>query len=578
MTKKLAMAGAVLLAASSLLVAPAQAAGVKIGVLTCRRRPGLGLCRSARPRTSTATTFRTVAESASAISARITKIGVDIGYTARRHDRVGRDRAVLRPGAGRAGRQLCRRDRQSHGRRRRGRQRADRRLRQVDRAAAAQHRRQHRLERRRRYRRDQPAGTTSANSRACSAVDERPRVRAGPFFCHICIVQPSTPMAAWRMASVSVGCAWLVRAMSSEEAENSIASDASPIMLPTSGPIMWTPSTRSVLASAMIFTNPSVVRFDFARAFAVNGKLADLVGDARGLQLLFGFPDRRDFGIGVDHRRDGIVIHVARAPGDELGAGDRFVLGLVRQHRAFAHVADRPDARNVGLEMRIRDDAAALVALNADLIETKPVRVRPPADGDEDRVGFDRLARAALRPARPTPTSTAPFFSTPTTLLASLNFMPCRSSRRWNCFAISLSMPGTMRSRNSTTVTSDPSRRHTEPSSSPITPAPITSSRFGAAGNDSAPVDDTICRSSISTPGQRRDIGTRRDDDVLRLQLAHAVLRLDAHFAGRGDLPLADDADDLVLLEQELDALGQLADHLVLVRHHRCEIDAHASR
>ena len=41
---------------------------------------------------------------------------------------------------------------------------------------------------------------------------------------------------------------------------------------------------------------------------------------------------------------------------------------------------------------------------------------------------------------------------------------------------------------------------------------------------------------------------------------------------------LADDAFDLVLLEQEFDALGQFADHLVLVRHHRGEIDAGRSR
>src|SRR3546814_5304781 len=36
-------------------------------------------------------------------------------------------------------------------------------------------------------------------------------------------------------------------------------------------------------------------------------------------------------------------------------------------------------------------------------------------------------------------------------------------------------LPIWMRSRNSTTVTLAPSRRHTEPSSSPITPAPTTS-------------------------------------------------------------------------------------------------------
>ena len=64
-------------------------------------------------------------------------------------------------------------------------------------------------------------------------------------------------------------------------------------------------------------------------------------------------------------------------------------------------------------------------------------------------------------------------------------------------------MPGTMRSRNSTTVTCAPSRRHTEPSSSPITPAPTTSSFSGTLPSASAPVDDTMRFSSISMPLSR---------------------------------------------------------------------------
>ena len=64
-------------------------------------------------------------------------------------------------------------------------------------------------------------------------------------------------------------------------------------------------------------------------------------------------------------------------------------------------------------------------------------------------------------------------------------------------------MPGRMRSRNSTTVTSAPSRRQTEPSSSPITPAPTTISVFGGLASASAPVEETIVFSSISTPGSR---------------------------------------------------------------------------
>ena len=74
---------------------------------------------------------------------------------------------------------------------------------------------------------------------------------------------------------------------------------------------------------------------------------------------------------------------------------------------------------------------------------------------------------------------------------------------RWNCLPTSASMPGRMRSRNSTTTTSLPRRRHTEPSSSPITPAPTTSSFFGTASSASAPVDETMRFSSISMPLSR---------------------------------------------------------------------------
>ena len=77
-------------------------------------------------------------------------------------------------------------------------------------------------------------------------------------------------------ASVSVGWAWQVRAMSSADAPNSIATAASAIMFAGLGPTMWTPSTRSVAASARIFTKPSVVRLTLARPLAVNGNLPTL--------------------------------------------------------------------------------------------------------------------------------------------------------------------------------------------------------------------------------------------------------------------------------------------------------------
>jgi hypothetical protein len=61
------------------------------------------------------------------------------------------------------------------------------------------------------------------------------------------------------------------------------------------------------------------------------------------MQLFLGFADHRDFRIGVNHRRNGVVIHVPGAARDDFRAGDSLVFRLVRQHRAFAYVADGPD-------------------------------------------------------------------------------------------------------------------------------------------------------------------------------------------------------------------------------------------
>ena len=56
----------------------------------------------------------------------------------------------------------------------------------------------------------------------------------------------------------------------------------------------------------------------------------------------------------------------------------------------------------------------------------------------------------------------------------------------------------------SSTVTSAPRRRHTEPISSPITPEPISPSRRGTASSASAPALDKMRCSSNGTPGKAR--------------------------------------------------------------------------
>lgn len=79
MTNKLAI-GAVLLAASSLLIGPAQAGGVKVGVLTCAVEPGWGkIIASSKELNCNYVPNGGVGEP---YFGAITKIGVDIGYTA----------------------------------------------------------------------------------------------------------------------------------------------------------------------------------------------------------------------------------------------------------------------------------------------------------------------------------------------------------------------------------------------------------------------------------------------------------------------------------------------------------------
>ena len=60
-------------------------------------------------------------------------------------------------------------------------------------------------------------------------------------------------------------------------------------------------------------------------------------------------------------------------------------------------VADGVDAGDVGAEMRIDDDAAAIVALDAGRIEPEPVGVGHAADRDQHDIGLDAFRRPAAR-------------------------------------------------------------------------------------------------------------------------------------------------------------------------------------
>ena len=59
--------------------------------------------------------------------------------------------------------------------------------------------------------------------------------------------------------------------------------------------------------------------------------------------------------------------------GDLLGHRHALILGLMRQHRAFDHIADGIDAGQVGAPVVVGGDLAALSHFDAKRIEPQPL-------------------------------------------------------------------------------------------------------------------------------------------------------------------------------------------------------------
>ena len=88
---------------------------------------------------------------------------------------------------------------------------------------------------------------------------------------------------------------------------------------------------------------------------------------------------------------------MAGLAGDDLCRGHTFFFRFVREHRAGDGVADRVDAGGGSAQMRIDNDAAAIILLHADRFEAKSFSERHTANRHQNDVGFHRLGRAAAR-------------------------------------------------------------------------------------------------------------------------------------------------------------------------------------
>ncbi|MNN55061.1 hypothetical protein D3C81_1699160 [compost metagenome] len=132
---------------------------------------------------------------------------------------------------------------------------------------------------------------------------------------------------------------------------------------------------------------------DLGAAVGGEGELADLVGAAFGFELFFGLADGGQFRAGIDDAGDKVVVDLMGLAGNALDARYRFILGLVREHRARGDVADYPDAGHRTAVVIVAQHAA-LVGRQAHAFQVQALGVRATTDGYQHVVGLQGLCVA----------------------------------------------------------------------------------------------------------------------------------------------------------------------------------------
>jgi hypothetical protein len=116
------------------------------------------------------------------------------------------------------------------------------------------------------------------------------------------------------------------------------------------------------------------------------GEGTDLVLDTGLLELGLVLADPGNLGVCVHDRGDGAVVDVAVVLCDELDDGDGLLFGLVGEHGTECDVSNDTDVGDLGAVLLVDDDAAAVVGLETNVVQTETGGVGTATDGDEDNV------------------------------------------------------------------------------------------------------------------------------------------------------------------------------------------------
>ena len=142
---------------------------------------------------------------------------------------------------------------------------------------------------------------------------------------------------------------------------------------------MCTPRIRSVLAWVMILTRPFRLSHAARPSRPRKGIDADAVINPARVNLLFRQPHTRHFGRGINHRRDGVIVHFTRKANHAFNRRHPLSRSLMRQHRSGDEVPDGIDRGNVGAVVLV-DQHLAVPGIEpyAHLFQPQPAGERSP--------------------------------------------------------------------------------------------------------------------------------------------------------------------------------------------------------
>ena len=253
----------------------------------------------------------------------------------------------------------------------------------------------------------------------------------------------------------------------------------------------------------------------------------------------------------------------------------------VGQARGGHQVADGPDARLARLHQLVDLDEAALVDFHTTAGRDQVVAQRPAPDGHDDGLDLEDLGTTSL--------ATVGFELDGRQLAVRARACACRRSRpvrmsmprrlndRTTTSATSLSTPGRIFGRASRMVTCTPMSDSIEANSQPMAPPPITTADSGSCSRSSTSSlvmhEPAVDLETGDGPGHR----TGGQDDCRRLQLGMVPSSPSTRtFRPGSNWPGADEGHHLAALQQSLQAVVQLVDHLVLADLGGGEIDGPA--